>query len=651
MPDRSSVTNPSVTTTSEHEAQGDASHAPRIDGARDLFKLSLGALGVVYGDIGTSPLYAIKECFSKEHGLAVTPHNVLGILSLVLWSLIFVIVIKYLTFIMRADNHGEGGILALFALVTPHGGVTRHGPVVLLMLGLFGAALLYGDGMITPAISVLGAVEGLGVATHALDRYVVPISALILIALFLLQRRGTARMGSIFGPTMLIWFASIGIVGVRAIMRQPSVLQAASPVYAVRFFAQNGWHGFFVLGAVVLVITGGEALYADMGHFGRRPIRTAWFVVAMPALLMNYFGQGALLLHDPTAVTNPFYALASGWTLYPMVVVATLAAVIASQALISGAFSLTQQAVQLGYWPRVRIVHTSGDAAGQIYIPEINWALMLAAVALVFGFGSSSGLAAAYGIAVTGTMSITSVLFYVVARRRWGWSFAAAGSLVAVFLAFDLSFFAANVNKIAKGGWFPLAIGAAVFTIMTTWRRGRAELSRMLEAATLPVELFMQDIAYTKPTRVPGTAVFMTSVQGGIPPVLLHHFKHNKVLHEQVVLLSVVTEDRPVVGGVDRVRVEELGHGFWRAVARYGFMQSPNALKIMRRCQRAGLSMDPDSISFYLGRETLLTSGRSQMARWRKYLFAFLSRNSRTATAFFGLPPNRVVELGTQVEL
>ncbi len=639
---------------SDHEEE---SHAPRSDTTRDLMRLAVGALGVVYGDIGTSPLYALKQCFLAEHGLAVTEPNVLGILSLVVWALVMVVVVKYLTLVMRADNHGEGGILALFALVSPQvpklpGERGRKRTWVLLMLGLFGAALLYGDGMITPAVTVLSAVEGLDVATHAFQPVVVPITVVILLALFFMQRRGTAGIGMIFGPAMLLWFVSIALVAVPWIIRHPAVLYAANPIYGLQFLVGGGWKGFLVLGAVVLVITGGEALYADMGHFGKRPIRLAWYAVAMPALICNYFGQGALLLErGSSAVANPFFALCPGWMLYPMVAIATLAAVIASQALISGAFSLTQQAVQLGYWPRVRIVHTSGEAAGQIYIPEINWALMIACVALVLGFRSSDNLAAAYGIAVTGTMSITSMLFFAVARQRWGWSTPLAGAVTAMFLSVDLAFFAANANKIVSGGWFPLAIAALVFTVMTTWRRGRIELHKQLASAILPLDLFMQDIDATKPHRVSGTAVFMTSEMGGIPPVVLHHFKHNKVLHEQVVLLSIVTEDQPMVAPADRVQVEKLPHGFWRVIAHYGFMQVPNVLKTLRRAQRSGLACDPDTTSFFLGRETLLATGRSGMARWRKSLFGFLSRNSRTATSFFGLPPNRVVEMGAQIEL
>ncbi len=616
--------------------------------------LSVGALGIVYGDIGTSPLYAIKECFAGDHGLLPTPENVLGILSLVVWALILVVVVKYLSLVMRADNHGEGGILALFALVHPRGDVAkgRKGTMALLMLGLFGAALLYGDGMITPAISVLSAVEGLEVATHTFSPYVVPTTVFILIVLFIMQKRGTGGIATVFGPMMLLWFFSIAAVAMPAIVAHPEVLRAANPYYAVSLLVRNGKVGFLVLGAVVLVITGGEALYADMGHFGKKPIRYAWYSVVMPALLCNYFGQGALLIERGEAVArNPFYALAHGWTLYPMVVIATFATVIASQALISGAFSLTQQAVQLGYWPRVRIVHTSGRAAGQIYIPEINSALMIACVALVIGFRKSDNLAAAYGIAVTGTMSITSLLFYAVARRRWKWSRLQASLVTALFLFVDLGFLSANLNKVVSGGWFPLAIATIVFAIMTTWRRGRAELAQQMRAAMMPIDLFMEDLALTQPHRVAGTAVFMTSTMGGIPAVLLHHFKHNKVLHEQVVLLSVVTEDVPVVSGRERVEVEELGHGFYKVTAHYGFMQNPNVLKTLRRAQLQGVRCDPDTASFYLGRETLLVTGKGRMPRWRKLLFAFLARNSRTATAFFGLPPNRVVEMGAQIEL
>jgi KUP system potassium uptake protein len=641
---------PSLDETAAH----DESHAPRADTTGELIKLSIGALGVVYGDIGTSPLYTIKECFGPEHGLPVSPANVLGILSLIVWSLTIVVAVKYLTFVLRADNRGEGGTLALAALIQPQRSVgpLKGATFVFVMLALFGTSLLYGEGMITPGITVLGAVEGLEVATSAFGGYVVPSTVAILVGLFLVQKRGTNKIGAIFGPAMLIWFVAIGFLGARAIFTHPSVLDAVNPIHAVRFFLDHGLHGFLVLGSVVLAITGGEALYADMGHFGRRPIRFAWFTVAMPALLLNYFGQGAALLEGGAAVArNPFYALAPGWQTYPLVAIATLAAVIASQALISGAFSLTQQAVQLGYWPRVRIIHTSGEAAGQIYIPEINWILMVACIALVLGFRSSSGLAAAYGISVTGTMSITSVLFFVVATRNWGWKPWTAGALVAVFLTIDLSFLVANLNKIEHGGWFPLAIGTTVFTVMTTWRRGRAELAKWLSSATMPADLFLADIAETKPHRVPGTAVFMTSLASGIPPVLLHHLKHTKVLHQHIVLLSISTEGVPIVGGKDRVEVESLGQGFHRVTAHYGFMQSPNVMKLLRRAQLAGLPIDPATASFFLGRETLLTTGQSPMARWRKKLFAFLARNARTATAYFGLPPNRVVELGTQVEL
>ncbi len=640
--------------------------APETHGhtSGSITKLALGALGVVYGDIGTSPLYSVKECFTQPHGVAINEANVLGILSLIVWSLVLVVVAKYITFIMRADNDGEGGILALLALVIrpprgANGGDSvpasrRMSPkttVFLVFMGLFGSALLYGDGMITPAISVLSAVEGLSVATHAFDKVVVPITCVILVGLFLVQRRGTAKVGAIFGPVMLVWFFAIAAIGVPWILKAPRILHALNPVHGVRFFIDHGTHGFLVLGSVVLCITGGEALYADMGHFGVRPIRIAWYAVALPALLLNYFGQGALLLTKGASVGHPFFELVSGWMLYPMVVVATVATVVASQALISGAFSLTQQAVQLGYCPRVAIVHTSGEAEGQIYVPEVNNLLMVACVALVLAFEKSENLAAAYGIAVTGTMSITSVLFYYAARNRWGWSKLKAGSLVGGFLIFDLAFFSSNLVKFMHGGWFPVVIAIAIFTIMTTWKRGRAALGAYMRSATLPLEAFMIDLEAMKPHRVQGTAVFMTSNPEGVPPVLLHHFKHNKVLHKQVLLLSVLTAHAPQVQRKERVTVTEVGQGFWQVSASYGFLEQPNVPEILGLCASSGLRTHQSDTSYYLGRETLLTTGKSGMARWRKILFSFLSRNARTATSFFHIPPNRVVEMGIQVEL
>lgn len=625
-------------------------HAPG-----SIVPLALGALGVVYGDIGTSPLYALRECFVGEHALAVTALNVLGILSLVFWSLTVIVSIKYLMFLMRADNEGEGGILALLALLEPtgsNGAVWRNG---LVMVGLFGAALLYGDGVITPAISVLSAVEGLRVATAAFEPFIVPIAVGLLILLFLIQRRGTAGLGAVFGPAMLVWFTTIGGLGLFAILTQHpqhvSVLSAFNPWYAVQFFAVHGTHAFFALGAVVLCVTGSEALYADMGHFGPRPIRLAWYGVAFPGLLLNYFGQGALLLSEGATVTNPFYQLSPSWGLYPLVALSTVATIVASQALISGAFSLTQQAVQLGYAPRFAIIHTSETAAGQIYMPEINWALMVTCVFLVLSFKSSSNLAGAYGIAVTGTMAVTSVLFYVFVRKRWHWSVVRAGGLVGVFLLFELSFFAANVPKIAAGGWFPLIIGLATFTILTTWKRGRGELGRLLAEASLPMDLFLRDLAAQQPHRVDGTAVFMTSASKGVPPVLLHHFKHNRTLHKRVVLLSIAFEKRPEVPRQERVEISDLGQGFYRVVARFGFIETPRIIQVLALCQAQGLAFEMQSTTFVLGRETLLLSGRSRMARWRKRLYAFLARNAPSATAYFEIPPNRVVELGVQIEL
>ena len=645
-------------------------HHPQAHGA-GLVKLALGAIGVVYGDIGTSPLYAVKECVSLPHGVAPIAVNIYGVLSLIFWSITLVVSVKYLIFVMRADNDGEGGVLALMALVArpresaipaDESGANRASTrttwtglrspkMLLIMLGLFGAALLYGDGVITPAISVLSAVEGLEVATTAFSPFVVPITCVILVILFAMQKRGTGGIGAVFGPVTVLWFIFIAAAGLPWIVRHPEILRAMNPIYGARFFLMHRGHGFLVLGSVVLCVTGGEALYADMGHFGTRAIRLAWYSCVFPALLINYFGQGALLLERPEAAANPFYGLVSGAWLYPMVILATLATVVASQALISGAYSLTRQAVQLGYLPRVTIVHTSGQTEGQIYIPEVNWLLMVACVALVLGFRESSALADAYGIAVTGTMAITSVLFYFVARDLWKWGAVRAGVLLTVFLCFDLSFFIACSVKIAHGGWFPIAVATVVFTVMLTWKKGRTLLSERISADALPLGLFLADIEVTKPHRVPGVAVFLSSTRRGTPNVLLHHFKHNKVLHQVVVILSITTDAIPEVPDADKVRVKSFGQGFWGVTAHYGFKESPEALDVLRRCKAQGLPIDEADTSFYLGRETLRSVRGKGMAEWRKMLFRFLSRNARSASDFFALPPNRVVEIGAQIEL
>jgi KUP system potassium uptake protein len=631
--------------TAEYHVEADP-HGKR------LLVLTLTALGVVYGDIGTSPLYALRECFNPRYGLARSIENVYGVLSLIVWSLILVVAVKYIVFILRADNRGEGGILALLALVFQQskkssGFRTRR---VLIALGLFGAALLYGDGVITPAITVLGAMEGLVVATPRFETFIIPVSSIILFLLFFAQRKGTANIGFVFGPVVMIWFGTIAVLGTAEVFREPRVLLALNPWEGVRFFMVHGHAAFLVLGAVVLAVTGAEALYADMGHFGKKPIRLAWFAVVLPALLLNYFGQGAILLRDPAAAENPFYMLAPRWFLYPLIAIATAAAIVASQALISGAFSLTQQAVQLGYSPRVSIIHTSKQEAGQIYIPEINKALMIGCIVLVVTFKTSSALGAAYGIAVTGTMVITSLLFAYIARVRWRWSLGAVVALTSGFLIIDLAFLAANAVKIRDGGWVPLAIAAGLFLLMTTWKRGREILRDILRRGSLPLDLFLDDVARRKPVRVSGTAVFMTSDPEGAPVVLLHHLKHNKVLHNQVLLLSVHTAAVPEVPPADRVKIEPLEHGFFRVLATYGFMQTPNAKEILARCNDAGIAAKPNETTYYLGRERLIPTGATRMARWRKQVFIFMSRNARSATEFFGIPPNRVVELGTQIE-
>jgi KUP system potassium uptake protein len=563
---------------------------------------------------------------------------------------VLVISIKYVTYVMRMDNQGEGGILALMALIPP----TYRGPQsrgVLLGLGLFGSALLYGDGVITPAVTVLGAVEGLGTATPALASYIVPLSVVILAALFLVQNQGTARVGAVFGPVMVIWFVTIGAIGASWVITNPHVLSAVNPAHALTFFQQNRYHAFVVLGAVFLVMTGGEALYADMGHFGAYPIRLAWFAIVMPGLLLNYFGQGALLLSNPEAVENPFYHLVQANWILPLTVLATIAAVIASQALISAVFSLTRQAVQLGYSPRVEIRHTSATTIGQIYVPVINVTLAIATIALVIGFGSSSALAAAYGIAVTGTMAITTILAYVVSRQVFKWNRFAAVSLTAVFLTVDLAFFGANALKIMHGGWVPLVIAAVIFTLLSTWKTGRATLGARLRDRAYPFAQFLKDLTRSRPYRVPGTAIFMTGSGAGVPPTLLHNLQHNKVLHARVVLLTVTTEDVPHVPPDKRIDVETLSEGFFRLVLRYGFMEEPSVPDAISDARAKGLPIDKDDITYFLGRETLLATSRPGMAPWRERLFAVMSRNAMRATAFFKIPPERVVEIGMQVEL
>ena len=611
--------------------------------------LILSALGIVFGDIGTSPLYALRECFAGTHSIPVTPGNVLGVLSLIFWSLIITVSVKYLLFVMRADNMGEGGILALVALLRSKAGEPLHAALV--AIGLFGAALLYGDGMITPAISVLSAVEGLRVATNVFEPFVLPVTVVILVALFLFQHRGTGGIGNVFGPIMVVWFLTITIAGLPPILSNPVVLSSLNPVHAVAFFDAHSLRAFLTLGAVFLAVTGAEALYADMGHFGRAPIRTAWFALVLPALAINYFGQGALLLSSPEARENPFYGLAPRWGVYPLVLVATMATIIASQAVISGAFSLTQQAVQLGYSPRFDVRHTSAHEKGQVYIPEVNWLLMIATVGLVIGFRSSTNLAAAYGMAVTTTMVITTLLAYVVARERWHWSPWRAGLVTGAFLSVDLAFFGANLIKIQHGGWFPLLVAAAVYTVMSTWKTGRQFVAKRLDESEIPLETFFARLATQRPVRVSGTAVFMTARPQGAPPILVHHLTHNKVLHEQVVLLTVSVLDVPTVGSENALEVLQLAHGFYRVVARYGFMQRPDVPKALASARRQGLEMRPEDTTFYLAQLTLFVNDRIGMAAWRDKLFVFLSRNARRATNFFQIPPDRVVEIGMQLEL
>ena len=617
-----------------------------------LLVMSIGALGIVYGDIGTSPLYAFREAFVAADGLVVDRSSVLGILSLMFWALVIIVSVKYLAFVMRADNHGEGGILALTALVEPLTKAMRpRVHLVLIGIGLFGTALLYGDGIITPAISVLAAVEGLEVAAPALDPYVIPIAVAIIIGLFSVQHRGTATIGFVFGPVMLVWFGALAALGIRPILDEPAVLSALAPTHALSFIVAQPLFAFLALGAIFLVVTGSEALYADMGHFGKRPIRMGWFALVFPALLVNYMGQGALLLARPEAVSNPFFEMAPSWAVLPLVLLATLATVIASQALISGAFSLTMQAIQLGYLPRMTIDHTSPREVGQVYVAGINWALMAACVTLVLTFRSSSNLAAAYGVAVTTTMVITTILLFVVMTRRWHWHIVPAAIITGVFLAVDLTFMAANIVKIPAGGWLPLVVGLAVYMVMTTWKQGRSLVAERIRRGQLPIERFVSSIAAHPQERVPGTAVYMFPDPGATPPALLVNLRHNDVLHETVVVVTVRTTGRPRVPKAGRSTVHDYGEGFVGVTLDFGFFENPDVPVALSEIVDPDFGFDPTDATYVLGRESVLSTERPGMARWRERLFAFMHRNATDAARYFELPMDDVLEIGSRVEI
>lgn len=652
-PAAGSTAAPAAARRPDSKSIGGAAHAHAHGPVRGkaLALLALTALGVVYGDIGTSPLYALRESFSGHHGIAPTPDSVLGVLSLIFWSLLIVITLKYVTFILRADNHGEGGILALMALATPLRRIAMSKQRWLVLLGVFGAAMLYGDGVITPAISVLSAVEGLNIITPLFRPYVLPITILIIIALFMIQRRGTARIGAYFGPIMLVWFAVLAVLGIMHIVQAPQVLSAVNPLYAARFFIQNGWQGFLVLGTVFLVVTGGEALYADMGHFGPRPIRLAWYFYVLPALLLNYFGQGSLVLRYPEAAENSFYLLAPSWALLPLVILATAATIIASQALISGAFSLTMQAENLGFLPRLQIDHTSETAFGQIYIPIVNWALMVACIAVVLTFRTSSNLAAAYGIAVTSTMVITTIIFAVVARRRWRWKRARVAIIAIFFLIVDVAFFGANLVKVPQGGWFPIVVAMLVFGVMTTWKRGSWLVVTRERDLEMALPDLLQLVAREQPVRTPGDAIFLSANPAGAPAALLTNLKYNHVLHERVLLLTVQFEDVPYIDREQRIEVEHLGHQIYRATFRYGFMEEANVPRTLQRVTLPGKSFDPAVVPFFVNRTHVVSTDRPGMAIWREHLYTLMRRNSTNAADFFYLPPGRVFEIGTTIEM
>ena len=612
--------------------------------------MALAALGVVFGDIGTSPLYTMKEVFlAGHHPLTLNPSNVYGILSLITWALILIVSVKYVAFIMRADNRGEGGIMALLALASRNvdGDKTKQRNIML--LGILGACMFYADGMITPAISVLSAVEGMEVAAPHLHAAIVPITLVVLFGLFWAQSKGTAVVGAFFGPIMLLWFGTLGVLGAINIMHDATILNALNPMYAVHFFTSQPWVAFVALGAVVLAVTGAEALYADMGHFGRFPIRLAWFGFVLPALILNYFGQGALLLHNPAAIQNPFYLLAPEWSLIPLILLATVSTVIASQAVITGAFSVSRQALQLGYLPRMHIEHTSESEQGQVYMPRVNWGLMVATMVLVVGFGSSSKLAAAYGIAVTGDMVITTLLASIVFREIWRWGKLKTGLLISLFLVIDLSFFSANLLKVPDGGWVPLLIGTIIFILMLTWKTGRYLVFTRLKSEAMAIEPFIEAVGAHPPPRVPGTALFMTPNPEGVPHAMLHNLKHNKVLHEKVVILTVKFLDFPHTNDEERVNVEALPYEFYRVTVRYGFKDEPDLPRDLVLCCKYGLTIDAMDTSYFIGKESLIASNKTGMSIWRKKIFIGLFRTAETITNQFKLPPNRVIELGSQL--
>jgi KUP system potassium uptake protein len=639
--------------TADDKTGNTLSKAKRADGGDRLAKMSLAALGIVFGDISTSPIYAVRECFHGEYGIAPTHGNITGVLSLMFWALVMIVCVKYLVFVFRADNRGEGGVIALTALVRDANYRTsqdRPG-LGIVALGLFAACLLYGDGMITPAISVMSAVEGIGIVTPMFESYVIPLTILILLFLFLIQRHGTARVGGFFGPVILVWLGFLAVTGGLQILREPGVLEAVFPWHAFRFLASNKVHGFMVLGAVFLVVTGTEALYADMGHFGTRPIRLTWFALVFPSLTLNYFGQGALLLGRPEAAQHPFYAMVPSWALWPAVGLATLSTIIASQAVISGAFSLTRQAIQLGYLPRLKVQHTSVAQIGQIYIGPVNWMLMVCTIALVFGFQSSSKLAAAYGVAVTSTMLITTTLFFIVARNRWHWALIWTAMLAAIFFLVDVPFFLANISKILHGAWFPLVIGAVFFTVMLTWAKGRRIVAEQLQQLMPPVHRFIVDLSSNPPAKIDGQAVFLTGHSHLVPAALAKNVKHNRIIHSQTILLHFKVEDIPRVPSLEKISTEKLGSGFFRIMARYGFMEDFKLDNVLELAAAQGLNIDAESATFYIGREKLVIGKNPKLARWRANLFIFMSRNAADAGLFFNIPPGQVIEVGVQMEI